>query len=1085
VTGTDEANGAGLFGTLNIGGNSTSTATLVVNSPSGPGGGSFVIADATFGTAGHTTASGILNINNNGIAKIYCAITKAAVANNTGNINVNSGGTLDMEAPSDTVGTTAVPLDNVGLAGGSLHLNVDGTFSGTNIVATTVTMSSSTTITIDLITNYPGSGTLTFPLISYTGTDPYAGLSITPTLPAGGFAGTLVDDTTKKTIDLQVTAGPNTLAPFAGPLTWNGGGGNINWSTSGNWNGTNIFAGDTLYFDGTTRLNNNNDTSAGTIYSNLTFNATAGAFILTGNPITMAAGTGNVTNNSSNPQTVELGLSYSGNISLTGGAGGAPLIIGGGLTNTSISTSVGTITLAGTGIITNLFANAASDTNSLAMNSAANWTIVDNPSSTAINATNLGLNILGGGTLNFGNAGSAPVLVTSAEGQNSDSALGDTGTAATLNMVNGALTLGRRLNTQNGNINVSGGTLNIWNQIQMANSAVGNVSGLDVTGGTLDIMNATGTSVGGGPLYVASRGTGTFTISGANTLVECSTVDISRNAVSGSAGTVYLNGGTLKIGSKVGTATANSVVISSPVPSAAFYFNGGMLQANIGSGTVTFQGSTAVNTSIPIMTYVQAGGAIINTPANKNVWIGEMLMHDPALGSSPDGGLIKLGIGILTLASNATYTGSTTISAGTLQLTNSVTVATPNIIIGSNATFDVSAMLSTFTLGSGQTLTGNGTNGVIVGSLSLGTGALALNYTNGIPTLKVTTNGALQAISSAAFTLNNNAVALSVSGSALGTGSYLLIATNTGGSVAGSVATSSLTVAGAGVTGPASLQIIGNGLYLVVGATTTALTSSENPSGFLDNLNFTAAVQTNAVTAGNATGLVNFQTNGVTFSTSSVSGGSATSASLNTLPRGINVITAIYSGDANYLPSTNTLNQTVTNHPPVAGLMTVNLYAGINNLKIALPDLATNWSDADGDTVALVSVSNSTNGATVVTNGGYIFYSNANNVNDQFSYVITDSFGATASGLVNIVVSSTGVFGQTSPSITTSGGALTVGFAGIPGYSYSVQRSTNLTDWVTIVTTNAPAGGVFSYPDSFADLGFVPASAYYRLQWNP
>jgi hypothetical protein len=50
---------------------------------------------------------------------------------------------------------------------------------------------------------------------------------------------------------------------------------------------------------------------------------------------------------------------------------------------------------------------------------------------------------------------------------------------------------------------------------------------------------------------------------------------------------------------------------------------------------------------------------------------------------------------------------------------------------------------------------------------------------------------------------------------------------------------------------------------------------------------------------------------------------------------------------------------------------------------------------------------------------------------------------------------------------------------------WGVQRSTSLTNWVTILTTNSPGNGLFNYMDNFSDLGVVPASAYYRLQWNP
>jgi hypothetical protein len=53
-------------------------------------------------------------------------------------------------------------------------------------------------------------------------------------------------------------------------------------------------------------------------------------------------------------------------------------------------------------------------------------------------------------------------------------------------------------------------------------------------------------------------------------------------------------------------------------------------------------------------------------------------------------------------------------------------------------------------------------------------------------------------------------------------------------------------------------------------------------------------------------------------------------------------------------------------------------------------------------------------------------------------------------------------------------------FAGIPGYQYHVQVSTNLSDWNDVLITNAPAGGVFQFIDNAAPL----PDAYYRLMWN-
>jgi hypothetical protein len=177
------------------------------------------------------------------------------------------------------------------------------------------------------------------------------------------------------------------------------------------------------------------------------------------------------------------------------------------------------------------------------------------------------------------------------------------------------------------------------------------------------------------------------------------------------------------------------------------------------------------------------------------------------------------------------------------------------------------------------------------------------------------------------------------------------------------------------------------------------------------------------------------------------------------------------------------LNQVVTNHPPVVTAAMQVVRAADFSLKVALSDLATNWTDADGDTVTLTGVSPSTNSVNLFTNGAYILYTNSPNVADQFSYTIGDGQGGSATGVVNITVV-TNASGQ-SKSIAVSGSTASLSFAGVPGFTYNVDRSTNLVGWTTIWTTNAPGTGLFNFTDDFSDLGAPPSSAYYRLTWVP
>ena len=369
-------------------------------------------------------------------------------------------------------------------------------------------------------------------------------------------------------------------------------------------------------------------------------------------------------------------------------------------------------------------------------------------------------------------------------------------------------------------------------------------------------------------------------------------------------------------------------------------------------------------------------------------------------------------------------------------------------------------------------LLGSGTNSLGTNTITIGTGGVletAYDINN--------TNGSL--ILNGQFFLHQNDTFQSVvvGGVALAPGTYTLAQLHS--SYPTKFPTTWTQLSGSTVN-------TGSGSITVLSGPVIALTSSAQTNGYLGTVTFNATVQTNGVTAGNATGTVIFSNTSGSISTNSVSAGSASSASVSNLPRGTSIITVIYSGDSNYGGSTNTLSQIVTNHPPVAGNLILTRNAGIFALRLAVSDILASVTDADGDSITLAGTGVSTNGITVATAGtNYLDYYNTNNVNDQFSYTVTDGNGGTNSGLVSILVSNA-VTGQITGAITSfTGGVANLEFHGIPDYSYVTERSTNLTDWVDVSTNTASTNGVISVSDSFSDLFGVPSSAYYRLKWQP
>lgn len=212
--------------------------------------------------------------------------------------------------------------------------------------------------------------------------------------------------------------------------------------------------------------------------------------------------------------------------------------------------------------------------------------------------------------------------------------------------------------------------------------------------------------------------------------------DIHNSTASAAATTINLNGGSLAVGGFIKSQTGASQLSTNN-------FNGGRLKANKDN-------SSFLPALTGLIANVRAGGAKIDDNGFA-ITITQPLVHEAALGSAADGGLVKLGSGTVTLAGANTYTGSTIVSNGTLAIGASGSInATTNITVNSTGILDVTA--AGLTVGALQTLAGAGTvNGTVTvnGTLTPGgatIGAMTVNNSlslGGTTVVRVSKTGAV------------------------------------------------------------------------------------------------------------------------------------------------------------------------------------------------------------------------------------------------------------------------------------------------------------------------------------------------------
>lgn len=357
--------------------------------------------------------------------------------------------------------------------------------------------------------------------------------------------------------------------------------------------------------------------------------------------------------------------------------------------------------------------------------------------------THAGITTVNGGTLGFGGTGSlannANFLI--------NGATVNVGAGESLNLGIGQLKVGN-VAAVTASLNQTGGTIASTGPIWVADAATTTIGNMNLSGGSL------GTAA---TMVVATRGAGTVTVSGSAD-VSVGTVQYSHPSGADSTGVVHLNGGTLAAG-QITDPRAGSTT--------TFNFNGGLLKA-----TATQANYLAVDTA-----NVRDGGAKIDTNGH-DIIIAKALTHSAIGGdNATDGGLIKSGTGTLTLSGTNTYTGPTTVNAGTLQVSGSL-LADSDVLVANGAELRGNGSVDgDITVAAGGTITGgDGVTGTLF------TGDLTFNATGTINVGDLSDYITFPAIDAlGTLTLNGGAGAITVNlpATPVGAGTYHVLGSAT------------------------------------------------------------------------------------------------------------------------------------------------------------------------------------------------------------------------------------------------------------------------------------------------------------------
>ncbi|MGQ3050358.1 MAG: DUF4347 domain-containing protein [Roseateles sp.] len=760
----------------------------------------------------------------------------------------------------------------------------DGTTSTTadvSVASDTIYVTNATdTATIDVTNGVSYSEAIAIAAADATGsqTIAFAGSLASTTLTVNGV--TLGENLTfdlDAASGISITSGTIALGSHTLTLT-NGTGDTATLSTTISGTGGITKAG-----AGTVTLSNASNSATGaTTVSAGTLTVTGGNAIASGSAVTVAggatlalsaneafgnlSGAGAITLGSSTlTTTLTADTTFSGGISGTGGLSvnqtGAATFA---LTLSGTNTYTGATTTLNYGWLRLDGDNAVSSSSSLRFNGNSRVTLLSDQTVGSLSSASATAG------LDLGS------FTVSAGGDNTSTSVAGviSGTGGLVKLGSGTLTLSGS-NTYTGSTTASAGTLSLSSGTALANSSAVTVS----SGATLDVAasETIGSLAGAGTVTL---GANTLTAGGDNTSTTFSG-DLSGTGglTKAGSGTLTLSGTNTYTGATTLSAGGITVTGGSAVDdsSAVTVASGATLTLAGGGETV---GSLAGAGNVSLAYTLTSGGDNTSTT------------FSGVIASSNTSGIVKTGSGTLTLSGSNTYTGSTTVSAGTLSVasdanlgagivtlnggTLGVTGATNidnaiNLVTGS--TIDAGAALTlsgnvggagNLTKSGASTLTLSGTNSY-AGTTTVSAGTLSVGSDSNLGSGTVTlASGTTLAVTGA--TTVDNALALAgnatVSTSANATLSGIVSGpgnlTKTGAStltLSGGNTYSGATVVSAGTLSVASDGNLGSGALTLAAGTTLALTGATT----VDNAialsgNATVSTSANATLSGNISG---------------------------------------------------------------------------------------------------------------------------------------------------------------------------------------------------------------------------------------